>query len=80
MEDYSDLRALAEGEKGLKGDIAALNEPITDKLKTTLTGNARKQARRGYDRARTSAGVHQEDMSERGPAQCGSGAGRRIFA
>ena len=51
----------------MKNDIAALADQITDVL-NSFAGTASKQARRGYDQARTNAESTMEDWSERGSA------------
>src|SRR6185295_8605509 len=51
----------------VKNDIAALTDQITDAI-NSFAGTATKQARRGYDQARSRAEETMDDMSERGSA------------
>jgi ElaB/YqjD/DUF883 family membrane-anchored ribosome-binding protein len=51
----------------VKNDISALTGQITDAL-NSLAGNAKKQARRGYEQARANVDSAVDDMSERGSA------------
>jgi ElaB/YqjD/DUF883 family membrane-anchored ribosome-binding protein len=51
----------------VKNDIAALTDQITAAL-NSLAGNAKKQARRGYEQARANVDSVVDDMSERGSA------------
>ena len=52
---------------GVKNDIAALADQITDAL-SALAGTARKQARRGYKQARENVDSAVDDLSERSGA------------
>ena len=51
----------------MKNDISALTDQLTDVL-NSFAGTATKQARRGYDQARSRAEETMDDMSERGSA------------
>jgi len=51
----------------VKGDISALAEQLSDALKA-FTGDASKQARRGYKQARQNVDSLLSDASERGSA------------
>jgi ElaB/YqjD/DUF883 family membrane-anchored ribosome-binding protein len=63
MTDKATYDRLQNDVAAVKNDIAALTDQITEAL-NSFAGSARKQARRGYDRA----GSTVEDMSERGSA------------
>jgi ElaB/YqjD/DUF883 family membrane-anchored ribosome-binding protein len=52
---------------GVKNDIAALADQITDAL-SALAGTARKQAGRGYKQARANVDSAVDDLSERSGA------------
>ena len=71
MTDTATYERLQKDVKAVKSDIAALTEQITDTL-NSLAGNAKKQARRGYDQARANAESTMEDVSERGSAMMGA--------
>jgi ElaB/YqjD/DUF883 family membrane-anchored ribosome-binding protein len=71
MTDTATYERLQKDVKAVKSDIAALTEQITGAL-SSFAGTAGKQARRGYDQARTNAESTMEDMSERGSAMMGA--------
>ncbi len=53
--------------RAVKNDIAALTEQIANVL-NSLSGAAKRQARRGYQQARAGMDATLDDMSERGGA------------
>jgi ElaB/YqjD/DUF883 family membrane-anchored ribosome-binding protein len=65
--DKATYERLEKDLTAVKNDIAALTDQITDVL-NSFAGNARKQARRGYDSARANAESAMDDFSERGGA------------
>lgn len=71
MTDKATYDRLEKDVTAVKNDIAALTDQITDVL-NAFAGNAQKQARRGYDQARSNAqSAYQsayDDLSERGGA------------
>ncbi|MCA6105882.1 DUF883 family protein [Bradyrhizobium cenepequi] len=71
MTDKATYERLQKDVAAVKNDIAALTDQITDAL-NSFAGNARKQARRGYDQARDRAESAVDDVSERGSAMMGA--------
>ena len=67
MTDTANVDRLQKDVSAVKTDISALTGQITDVI-NSLTGNARKQANRGYKQARASAEDAIGDISERGSA------------
>jgi ElaB/YqjD/DUF883 family membrane-anchored ribosome-binding protein len=67
MTDKGTQERLQKEVTAVKNDIAALTEQITDVLHS-FGGSASKQARRGYEQARSRAESAVDDMSERGSA------------
>jgi ElaB/YqjD/DUF883 family membrane-anchored ribosome-binding protein len=67
MTDKATYERLEKDVNAVKNDIAALTDQITDVL-NSFAGTATKQARRGYDQARSRAEETMDDMSERGSA------------
>src|SRR5262245_50455704 len=67
LTDKATYERLQEDVTAVKNDIAALTEQITDAL-NSFAGTAGKQARRGYNQARSNAEAAVDDMSERGSA------------
>lgn len=67
MMDKATYERLEKDVTAVKNDISALTEQITDVL-NSFAGDARKQARRGYDQARARAESAFDDMNERGSA------------
>lgn len=67
MMDKATYERLEKDVTAVKNDISALTEQITDVL-NSFAGDARKQARRGYDQARARAESTLDDMNERGSA------------
>ena len=67
MTDEATYERLEKDVNAVKNDIAALTDQITDVL-NSFAGTATKQARRGYDQARSRAEETMDDMSERGSA------------
>lgn len=67
MMDKATYERLEKDVTAVKNDISALTEQITDVL-NSFAGDARKQARRGYDQARARAESTFDDMNERGSA------------
>jgi ElaB/YqjD/DUF883 family membrane-anchored ribosome-binding protein len=65
--DKASYERLEKDVAAVKNDIAALTGQITDAL-NSLAGNAKKQARRGYEQARANVDSTVDDMSERGSA------------
>ena len=67
MTDKATHERLEKDVDAVKNDIAALTDQITDVL-SSFAGTATKQARRGYDQARSRAEETMDAMSERGSA------------
>jgi ElaB/YqjD/DUF883 family membrane-anchored ribosome-binding protein len=67
MTDKATYERLEKDVTAVKNDIAALTDQITEVL-NSFTGTAKKQARRGYEEARSRAESTMDDMSERGSA------------
>jgi ElaB/YqjD/DUF883 family membrane-anchored ribosome-binding protein len=67
MADSATVDRLEKDVSAVKNDVSALAGQITDAL-NTFTGNAKKQARRGYKQARATAEDTIGDLSERGSA------------
>ncbi len=67
MTEKATYERLEKDVTAVKNDIAALTDQITDVL-NSFAGNARKQARRGYDQARSNAETTFDDLSERSSA------------
>ena len=69
LTDKATYERLEKDVTAVKNYITALTEQITDAL-NSFAGTARKQARRGYSRARANANVDSavDDISERGSA------------
>src|SRR6202045_4266478 len=67
LADKATYERLEKDVAAVKNDIAALTEQITDAL-NSFAGTAKKQARRGYNRARANVDTAVDDMSERGGA------------
>jgi ElaB/YqjD/DUF883 family membrane-anchored ribosome-binding protein len=65
--DKATYERLQKDVTAVKNDIAALTEQITEVL-NSFAGTAKKQARRGYDQARSRAESAYDDASERGSA------------
>ena len=71
MTDKATYERLQKDVANVKNDIGALAEQITDAL-NTLSGTARKQARRGYKQARANVDSVVDDISERSSAMMGA--------
>jgi ElaB/YqjD/DUF883 family membrane-anchored ribosome-binding protein len=71
MTDKATYERLEKDVANVKNDIGALAEQITDAL-NTLSGTARKQARRGYKQARANVDSVVDDISERSSAAIGA--------
>jgi ElaB/YqjD/DUF883 family membrane-anchored ribosome-binding protein len=71
MTDKATYERLEKDVANVKNDIGALAEQITDAL-NTLSGSARKQARRGYKQARANVDSVVDDISERSSAMMGA--------
>jgi ElaB/YqjD/DUF883 family membrane-anchored ribosome-binding protein len=71
MTDKATYERLEKDVANVKNDIGALAEQITDAL-NTLSGTARKQARRGYKQARANVDSVVDDISERSSAMMGA--------
>jgi ElaB/YqjD/DUF883 family membrane-anchored ribosome-binding protein len=70
MKNLTDKAIYERLEKDLssvKNDISALADQVSDAL-STLTGTAKKQARRGYKQARANVDSVLSDVSDRGNA------------
>ena len=67
MTDKATTERLEKDVTAVKNDIAALTDQITDVL-NSFAGSAKKQARRGFDQARSQAESTMDEMSERGSA------------
>jgi ElaB/YqjD/DUF883 family membrane-anchored ribosome-binding protein len=67
MVDKATYERLENDVAGVKDDISALADQITDAL-NAIAGNASKQARRGYKQARANVDSVVDDVSERGAA------------
>ena len=67
MTDKATYERLEKDVTAVKNDIAALTDQITDVL-NSFAGTAKKQARRGYEQARSNAETTFDDLSERGGA------------
>jgi ElaB/YqjD/DUF883 family membrane-anchored ribosome-binding protein len=67
MADKATYERLENDVAGVKDDISALADQISDAL-NAIAGNARKQARRGYKQARANVDSVVDDVSERGAA------------
>ncbi|MBS0529495.1 MAG: DUF883 domain-containing protein [Proteobacteria bacterium] len=67
LTDKATYERLEKDLSAVKNDISALTDQISDAL-NTFTGNARKQARRGYRQARENVDSVMSDVSERGNA------------
>ena len=67
MTDKATYERLQKDVTAVKNDIAALTEQITDAL-NAFTGEASKQARRGYKQARANMDSALDDASARGGA------------
>ena len=67
MTDKATYERLEKDVTAVKNDIAALTDQITEVL-NSFAGTAKKQARRGYDQARSNAETTFDDLSERGGA------------
>lgn len=65
MADKATYERLENDMARVKDDIGALADQIADAL-NAITGNARKQARRGYKQARANVDQVVDDLSERG--------------
>jgi ElaB/YqjD/DUF883 family membrane-anchored ribosome-binding protein len=65
MTDKATYERLESDVDKVKNDISALADQITDAL-NAISGNARKQARRGYKQARANVDSVVDDLSERG--------------
>jgi ElaB/YqjD/DUF883 family membrane-anchored ribosome-binding protein len=65
--DKATYERLEKDVTAVKNDIAALTDQITEVL-NSFAGSAKKQARRGYDQARSRAETAADDISERGSA------------
>ena len=71
MMDKATYERLEKDVANVKNDLGALAEQITDAL-NTLSGTARKQARRGYKQARANVDSVVDDISERSSAMMGA--------
>jgi ElaB/YqjD/DUF883 family membrane-anchored ribosome-binding protein len=67
LTDKATYERLEKDVAAVKNDISALTDQITDAL-NTFAGTAKKQARRGYQQARSNVDSAVGDMSERGSA------------
>jgi ElaB/YqjD/DUF883 family membrane-anchored ribosome-binding protein len=67
LTDKATYERLEKDLSSVKNDISALADQVSDAL-STLTGTAKKQARRGYRQARTNVDSVLSDVSERGSA------------
>lgn len=67
MADKSMYDRLEKDVEAVKNDISALGAQISEAL-DTLAGSARKEARRGYKRARANVDSMMADVNERGSA------------
>jgi ElaB/YqjD/DUF883 family membrane-anchored ribosome-binding protein len=67
MTDQATYERLEKDMAAVKNDISALTDQITEAL-NTLAGVARKEARRGYKKARANVDSVVDDISERGSA------------
>jgi len=67
LADEATYERLQKDVTAVKNDIAALTEQITDAL-NAFTGEASKQARRGYKQARANMDTALDDASARGGA------------
>jgi ElaB/YqjD/DUF883 family membrane-anchored ribosome-binding protein len=67
LTDKANYERLQKDVSTVKNDIAALTDQITDAL-NAFTGQANKQARRGYRQARDNMDSTFDDMSDRGSA------------
>ena len=65
--DKATYERLEKDVDAVKNDITALTDQITDAL-NSFAGTARKQARRGYNKARANVDSAVDDISERGSA------------
>jgi ElaB/YqjD/DUF883 family membrane-anchored ribosome-binding protein len=65
--DSATYERLEKDVTAVKNDIAALTDQITEAL-NNFAGTAGKQARRGYQQARSNAEAAVDDFSERGSA------------
>lgn len=65
--DKATYERLEKDVDAVKNDITALTDQITDAL-NSFAGTARKQARRGYKKARANVNSAVDDISERGSA------------
>jgi ElaB/YqjD/DUF883 family membrane-anchored ribosome-binding protein len=71
MTDQATYERLEKDMAAVKNDISALTDQITEAL-NTLAGVARKEARRGYKKARANVESVVDDISERGSAAMGA--------
>ena len=67
MADKATYDRLEKDIEAVKNDMSALGEQITEAL-NAFAGSARKEARRGYKRARANVDSVMSDMNERGNA------------
>jgi ElaB/YqjD/DUF883 family membrane-anchored ribosome-binding protein len=67
LTDKATYERLEKDLSAVKNDISALADQVSDAL-GTLTGTAKKQARRGYKQARANVDSDYSDVSERGNA------------
>jgi ElaB/YqjD/DUF883 family membrane-anchored ribosome-binding protein len=67
LTDKATYERLEKDLSAVKNDISALADQVSDAL-NTLTGNTKRQARRGYRQARANVDSVMSDMSERGNA------------
>lgn len=67
MADKSTYDRLEKDVEAVKNDISALTDQISDAL-NALAGSARKEARRGYKRAKANVDSMMSDVSDRGNA------------
>jgi ElaB/YqjD/DUF883 family membrane-anchored ribosome-binding protein len=65
--DKATYERLEKDVDAVKNDITALTDQITEAL-NSFAGTARKQARRGYKKARANVDSAVDDISERGSA------------
>jgi ElaB/YqjD/DUF883 family membrane-anchored ribosome-binding protein len=69
--DKATRKRLEKDVAAVKNDIAALTDQITDAI-NMFAGSAQKQARRGYQQARSNVDAAIDDASERGSAMMGA--------
>lgn len=71
LADNPTYQRLEKDVSTVKSDIAALTDQITDAL-NTFAGQASKEARRGYKKARANVDSALDEASERGSAMLGA--------